>query len=46
MDKKRFLLISTGVLAGSLIFMGYQIRVPYKEQIPNQQGITNTISVS
>jgi len=46
MDKKRILLISTAVLAGSMIFTGYQMKIPYKEQIPNQQGLTNTISVA
>ncbi len=39
-------LIATVVIVAAFIFMWYQIRVPYKDQIPNQQWITNTISVN
>lgn len=46
MDKKRVPLISTAVLAATLIFVGYEIKIPYKQQISSQQGITNTISVA
>ena len=46
MEKKRIGLISTGVLCATLIFVGYVIKTPYKQQIPSQQGITNTVSVA
>ncbi len=46
MDTKRFWLISTAVLSATLIFVGYFIKTPYKQQIASQQGITNTVSVS
>ena len=39
-------LIATVVIVAAFIFMWYQIRVPYKDQLPNQQWITNTISVN
>ncbi|MFZ2151218.1 MAG: SIMPL domain-containing protein [Candidatus Absconditicoccaceae bacterium] len=39
-------LIATVIIVAAFIFMGYQIRTPYKDQVPNQQGITNTISVN
>jgi uncharacterized protein YggE len=42
MDKKRILLMSTVILAGSLIFTGYQIKSPNA----GQQGTTNTINVA
>jgi len=45
MDKKRLWLISTGVLSATLIFVGYVIKTPYKQQISSQQWITNTVSV-
>lgn len=38
--------MATVLIVAAFIFMWYQIRVPYKDQIPNQQGITNTISVN
>lgn len=46
MDKKRLWLISTAVLSATLIFVGYVIKTPYKQQISSQQGITNTVSVA
>lgn len=41
-----WLLIATLVIVAAFIFMWYQIRIPYKDQVPNQQWITNTISVN
>lgn len=46
MDKKRLWLISTAVLSATLIFVWYVIKTPYKQQIPSQQWITNTVSVA
>lgn len=46
MDKKRLPLISTWVLSATLIFVGYIVKTPYKQQLPSQQGITNTVSVA
>ena len=39
-------LIATVIIVAAFIFMWYQIRTPYKDQVPNQQWITNTISVN
>jgi len=39
-------LLATIIIVAAFIFMWYQIRTPYKEQVPNQQWITNTISVN
>ncbi|HCY21117.1 TPA: hypothetical protein DIC40_04670 [Patescibacteria group bacterium] len=33
-------------MCGTLIFVGYVIKTPYKQQISSQQGITNTVSVA
>lgn len=46
MDKKRLWLISTAVICWTLIFVGYVIKTPYKQQISSQQWITNTVSVA
>jgi uncharacterized protein len=46
MDKKRLWLISTAVLAATLIFVGFMLKTPYKQQISTQQWITNTVSVA
>jgi len=39
-------LLATVIIVAAFIFMWYQIKIPYKDQVPNQQGITNTISVN
>ncbi len=39
-------LIATVIIVAAFVFMWYQIRTPYKNQVPNQQWITNTISVN
>ncbi len=39
-------LLATTLIVAAFIFMWYQIKIPYKEQISSQQWITNTISVN
>lgn len=44
--EQMWFLIAVAVIVGAFIFMGYQMKVPYKNQVPSQQWITNTISVN
>ncbi|MCF7834433.1 SIMPL domain-containing protein [Candidatus Gracilibacteria bacterium] len=44
--EQMWFMIAVAVIVGAFIFMGYQMKVPYKNQLPSQQGITNTISVN